>query len=86
MADINPFESPPLYEHTQVIRMEDLIGIRNGVVMQYSRASFFDFDTKEIIRIKLAVIDEMIHWLAHGKPVDGVKPERDCKGEHDEKV
>lgn len=77
MADVDPFKDPPLYESTQVITLYDLIGIRKGYELQYHRTPRWRFRKRFMFLIGIGVCSELLHWLAHGKPVDGVQ----CRGE-----
>jgi|WetSurMetagenome_2_1015567.scaffolds.fasta_scaffold542284_1 hypothetical protein len=69
----------PLYEADQVLTMYDIMAIRNGYIMQYQNAPWYWFRKKWMFRLGVGVCNEFLHWLYHGKPVDGVK----CKGGHD---
>lgn len=73
MADVNPFEQPPVFEETQVITYLDLGAIRNGYAFQYRDTPWYNVKRKFMLRVGVGVCNELLHWLHHGKPVDGVK-------------
>lgn len=75
----NPPDPRPIFEADQVLTLYDIMGIRNGYRYQYHNTPWFRFRRRQMFRIGIAVCDEMLHWLAHGKPPNGI----DCEGGHD---
>jgi hypothetical protein len=62
------FDPRPVYEGDQVITMYDLIAIRNGYVYQYQESKWYQVVRKFKFRAGVGVINEILHWLSHGKP------------------
>lgn len=75
----NPPDPRPVFEADQVLTFYDLIGIRNGYIYQYQKTPWYKFTRKHMFRLGIGVINEQLHWLSHGKPVNGVH----CRGGHD---
>lgn len=73
----NPPDPRPVYEADQVLTIYDLVGIRNGYVYQYRRTPPWNLERRFLLQAGIGVCNEMIHWLHHGKPPNGVN----CKGE-----
>lgn len=78
MSEIDPFKDPPLYESTQVLTFYDLTGIRNGYYYQYQQLPWFKFAVRFKFLVGIGVCNQMLHWLAHGKPATGIH----CEAEH----
>ena len=76
MGTIDP---KPVFEADQVITFYDIGAIRNGYAFQYRDAPWWNFKRKFMMRVGVGVCNELLHWLSHGKPEDGVE----CKGGHD---
>lgn len=76
----NQYDPRPLYEADQVVTVYDIAGIRNGYAHQYNNTPWFRLKKRFMYRVGIYVCDEMLHWLHHGKPVDGIK----CGEGHDE--
>jgi len=74
----NPPDPRPVFEADQVLTLYDLIGIRNGYIHQYKNTSWFNFDHRKRLQVGIVVCTEMLHWLAHGKPANGIE----CRGGH----
>lgn len=74
----NPPDSRPVFEWDQVLTTYDLFGIRNGYVYQYQNLPWYRFRDRMKFLVGIGVCNEMLHWLAHGKPAGGVK----CQGGH----
>lgn len=74
----NPPDPRPVFEADQVLTIYDLFGIRNGYIYQYKKMPWFNFRRRYLLRIGIGVCNEMIHWLNHGKPSNGIQ----CKGKH----
>lgn len=68
----------PVFEYDQVLTAQDLFGIRNGYLYQYQATPWYRFQTRLKFLIGIGVLNEMMHWMAHGKPPGGVN----CKGGH----
>lgn len=75
----NPPDPRPVYEADQVLTVYDLIGIRNGYVWKLRHTPWYDAPQRFIYKIAVNVLNEMLHWLAHGKPPGGVK----CGGHYE---
>lgn len=76
----NPPDPRPVYEADQVLTFYDLMAIRNGYVYQYRMTPWYKFRRRLMFLMGVGAINEMIHWLSHGKPKDGMK----CRGGHNE--
>lgn len=74
----NPPDPRPVFEADQVLTVYDLFGLRNGYIYQYQRTPWYNFRRRLMFQIGVGVVNEMLHWLAHGKPQGGVK----CRGGH----
>lgn len=74
----NPPDPRPVFEADQVLTFYDIMGIRNGYIYTYQNAPWYSVRRKFIMRVGIGVCNEMLHWLAHGKPAGGVK----CRGGH----
>lgn len=74
----NPPDPRPVFEADQVLTFYDIIGIRNGYIMQYRTSPWFQFNRRYMLRCGIGVCNEMLHWLSHGKPAGGVV----CQGGH----
>lgn len=74
----NPPDPRPVYEADQVLTLYDISAIRNGYIYQYQHLPWFELKRKWVLRIGVGVCNEMLHWLAHGKPQNGIK----CGGQH----
>lgn len=68
----------PVFEADQVLTFYDILGIRNGYAFQYGRTPWIDLKRRFMLRVGIGVCNEMLHWLSHGKPPEGVK----CQGGH----
>lgn len=75
----NPPDPRPVFEADQVLTIYDLFGLRNGYIYQYKFTPWYHFKRRLMFRIGIGVVNEMLHWLAHGKPAGGVN----CGGGHD---
>lgn len=71
MADVNPFEHPPLYREDQVIVLRDLSGMYMGFQMLQSRTRWWQFRLRRDLNVAMAVVEEMVRWLSIGKPEGG---------------
>lgn len=69
----NPIDPRPVFEYDQVLTTMDIFGVRNGYLYQYSRAPWYRFDRRFKFLVGVGVCNEMLHWIAHGKPAGGVK-------------
>ena len=78
----NPPDPRPVFEADQVITFLDLHGIRAGYYYQYEVTRWYQFKRRIMLLLGIAVCNEMIHWLTHGKPKGGVQ----CKGGHTDGV
>lgn len=74
----NPPDPRPVFEADQVLTLYDIMGIRNGYIDQYKKTSWLNFERRRLLRTGVGVCNEMLHWLAHGKPPNGVS----CRGGH----
>lgn len=74
----NPPDPRPVFEADQVLTYHDILGVRNGYYWQFTQTSWFHFLRRFKFMIGVSVCNEMLHWLAHGKPPNGV----DCRGGH----
>jgi len=74
----NRIDPRPVFEYDQVLTVYDLLGVRNGYIYQYQHTPWYRFQTRFKFLAGVGACNEMIHWLAHGKPVGGVN----CKGGH----
>lgn len=74
----NPPDPRPVFEADQVLTFYDLMGIRQGYIAQYHATPWYQIRRRSMFRIGIGVINEQLHWLAHGKPVNGVQ----CQGGH----
>lgn len=74
----NPPDPRPVFEYDQVLTYRDLMGIREGYLYQYGMTPWYNIRRRSMFRIGVSVINEQLHWLAHGKPQNGVQ----CRGGH----
>lgn len=74
----NPPDPRPVYEADQVVTIYDLMGLRNGYIWQYQHTPWYHFQRRWLFRVGIGVCNEIMHWLAHGKPAGGVQ----CRGGH----
>lgn len=74
----NPPDPRPVFEEDQVLTYRDLFGVRNGYIYQYQMTPWFYVYKRFKFLAGIGVCNEMLHWLAHGKPRGGV----DCQGGH----
>ena len=72
----------PVFEQDQVLTFYDLMALRNGYIFQYRRTPWYQFKNRLKFRAGVGVVNEMLHWLAHGKPPGGTT----CQGGHDDKT
>lgn len=72
----NPPDPRPVYEADQVVTLYDLMAIRGGYIEQYRRTRMWEFRRRFMLRAAVGVCNELLHWLHHGKPLNGV----DCQG------
>lgn len=82
MSEINPFAQPPVFKTDQVFTFYDIEAVRNGYIYQYQGTSKYNLKRRWMLRVGVGVCNELLHWLAHGKPQNGVK----CKGDRHESV
>lgn len=75
----NPPDPRPVFEADQVLTVYDILAIKNGYWYQYRHTPWYHFTKRYQFRAAVGVCNEMLHWLAHGKPLDGIK----CGGKHD---
>lgn len=75
----NPPDPRPVFEADQVLTLYDIMGIRNGYIHQFQNTPWYKIERRWMLRLGVAVCNEMLHWLAHGKPPNGVN----CRGGHD---
>lgn len=68
----------PVFEADQVVTFYDLMAIRNGYIYRYERTPWHDFQRRFLMRAGVGFCNELLHWLHHGKPKDGIK----CNGGH----
>lgn len=68
----------PVFEYDQVVTTRDLFAVRNGYIYQYTTTPWYKIRAKFKFLVGIGVCNEMIHWLAHGKPLGGVV----CNGGH----
>lgn len=68
MSDINPFSQPPLWEGSQVLTETDLIGIRNGFVLQLTQVPWYYFETRRKFMYMVITADLLLAWLHNNKP------------------
>lgn len=71
MADINPFEQPPVFEESQVVTFLDLHSIKNGYIYQYHNTPWYNFKKRWMLRVGVSVVSELLYWLENGKPSGG---------------
>lgn len=74
----NPPDPRPVFEADQVLTLYDIIGIRKGYAYQLENTPWWNFSRRWMFRVGMGVCSEMLHWLAHGKPANGVQ----CQGGH----
>lgn len=58
----------PLYEHSQVVTIYDLMAIYKGLAKQYSDTKWYQFHLRYGLAIAGHTIYEIIAWLQEGKP------------------
>jgi len=75
----NPPDPRPVFEADQVITFIDLYGIRNGYIYRHQTTPKYRFYKRFMYRVGVGVCNELLHWLSHGKPPQGVN----CQGGHD---
>lgn len=66
----------PVFEYDQVLTAHDLFAIRNGYIYQFRNLPWYKFSSRLKFLTGIGVCNEMLHWLAHGKPAGGVN----CRG------
>jgi hypothetical protein len=69
--EINPFEHRPLYDENQVITIYDLNAVRNGYIYRYNSTRWYRLYDRLKYLIGVAVCNELLHWLVHGKADHG---------------
>lgn len=69
---MEPIDPRPVFESDQVLTFYDIHGIRNGYVYQYNKTPWYKLRRRHQFRVGIGVCNEMLHWLAHGKPPEGV--------------
>lgn len=74
----NPPDPRPVFEADQVITIYDLIAVRNGYIYQFTRTPWFDVRKRLKFQAGVGVCNELLHWLHHGKPANGIN----CEGGH----
>lgn len=74
----NPPDPRPVYEYDQIVTIYDIQAIRNGYIYQYNDMPWHAFSRRLMFRVGVGVCNEILRWVAHGKPEGGVK----CKGGH----
>lgn len=70
----------PVYEADQVFTVYDVVAIRNGYIYQYHNTPFYEFQKRLKFQAGVGVCNELLHWLYHGKPANGME----CKGRHND--
>lgn len=58
----------PLYEHSQVLTMDELEGTRVYLYAYSDSLKWYSFITKFKVRIVIEAIEDAIVWLRKGKP------------------
>lgn len=78
----NPPDPRPVYEADQVVTVYDLFGLRNGYIYQYHHTPRYRFIKRWQFRVGVGICNEVLHWLSHGKPLDGIH----CEGDHNNEL
>lgn len=58
----------PLYEHSQVVTIYELMAMYRGLADQYKHAKWWQFRLKHDLKIAAHALYEIIKWLRQGKP------------------
>jgi hypothetical protein len=68
----NPPDPRPVYEYDQVITIPDILALRNGYIYQYQNTRWYEVERRWRLRAGLMFCNEILHWLYHGKPRNGI--------------
>ena len=74
----NPPDPRPVFEHDQVVTVFDIQAIREGYIHLYQTTPWHAFNRRWMLRVGVGLCNEILHWVAHGKPQGGTN----CKGDH----
>ncbi len=68
MADVNPFEQPPVYKSDQVILISELVAVGQALVDHHNESPWYAWRQRFAARAGLQVINEILQWVADGRP------------------
>lgn len=63
LSDLNN----PLYEHSQVITQDELIGVYITIDFVLNSLKWWHLKKKYDLRLARQIVEEMIHWIQDGK-------------------
>lgn len=59
----------PLYEHSQVVTVKELLAMYQGLVAQHRSSSWWEFRYRYTMAIAGHLIYELLTWVHAGKPI-----------------
>ncbi|KKM91736.1 hypothetical protein LCGC14_1225550 [marine sediment metagenome] len=58
----------PLYEHSQIITIHELVAVYYGIDAQYRRTHWWQFKLRYGLKVSERILYTLVVWLQQGKP------------------